>query len=185
MNFKTWDLHLITHDYSFLFNGDTFGTLLQVHEYFSWIIRTFGDTSGTPRLETGFLQSCYLCAPQRITHLLRRTLDASSYEFSEQRNAQIETSHPCVSHGEETLGAAALISSDRAEDIYQCAPRRSGQHTTPGRGGLGAVSGDLDAEVLNVQPSDCDSSGWAATWGPGSCCCCCSQRPFCGSGTPR
>lgn len=49
MNVKTWDLNLITHDYSFLFNGDTFGTLLHVHVYFSWIIRTFGDTSGTPR----------------------------------------------------------------------------------------------------------------------------------------
>lgn len=68
-----------------------------------------------------------------------------------------------MSHREQALGPAALISRDTSEDIYQCAPRGSGQHAAPGRGRLGAVWGELDAEVLNVQPSDCDSSGWAAT----------------------
>lgn len=91
-------------------------------------------------------------------------------EFWEAQDGRIETSRLRVSH-------RARSSPDTSEDPWL-------SHPTPGRGGLGAVWGELDAEVLNVQPSDCSSSGWAASWGRGSCCCC-SQPPFCGSDTLR
>lgn len=74
-----------------------------------------------------------------ITHLPRCTLDASACELSEQRHGHSQTSSLRVSHREQTLKQAALVSGDTSEDIYQCAPRTNSQHSILGRGSAQVV----------------------------------------------
>lgn len=106
--------------------------------------------------------------------------------FQKQRcGGRSQTSGLCVSHGWAnvwTRGARRYWLT-QLEDIKTVLALHGTRHREEA---LGAFAG-LDAELLNAQQVACGSSGWAATWSPGSGCCCwlCSQWLVCSSATLR